>query len=258
MNIAVILKQVPDTEARIVAHPAHPARIDETDIKFVLNPYDEFAVEEALKITEKSGGEVIGICIGPERSEAAIRSAMAMGIHRAVWIKDSAVLDVDVVTQGKIYAAMIKSLGVNLVFCGREMIDTQDDAVAGIVAQVLGWGHALNASIMTLSDTHVTVTREVEGAMMEFQLPFPAVVSCQKDLNEPRYPTLIAIKRAKMKEIKIVTAAELGWTSIQSKARIHALLTPPQRQAGKIITGEPAEVVDQTIKYLSDQVKLGE
>lgn len=256
MDIAVILHQVPDTEAKIDPDGSQGGRIKEDNIKFILNPYDEYAIEEALRITEKSGGEVIGIAIGPEREEAAIRSAMAMGIHRALWIKDKSAIDADVVTKGRIFSAAIKSLNIQLCLCGREWIDTQDDALAAIIAETLGWSHVLNASKIILESTRAIVTREIEGTYTEFEAPLPAVISCQKDLNEPRYPTLIAIKRAKMKEIKQVSLPELAIQIDSSKIKLLSLKAPPARQTGKIVQGEPLDVGLQAVNFLSEQVKV--
>jgi electron transfer flavoprotein beta subunit len=256
MNIAVVLKQVPDTEARIIVDRADPTRIAEDDVKFILNPYDEYAVEEALRITESTGGEVIGVCIGPERSEAAIRTAMAMGIHRAVWIKDASALAADSMVHGKLYARAIKTLNVTMVFCGREHIDSQDDAIAGIIGYNLGWPHVSNASKITIGGSKITVLREVEGVLTEFEAILPAVISCQKDLNEPRYPTLIAIKRAKMKELKVISPADLGITIPVSAASVVRMYSPPPREAGRVIKGEPQDVVSEAIRYLAERVKV--
>lgn len=256
MNVAVILQQVPDTEAVVKPDPASPGAILEEGVKFILNPYDEFAVEEALKITEKDGGEVVGVCIGPDRSEAAIRMAMAMGMERAILISEPAAVEADLVTQGAILAAAVKTLSPRLVLCGREMIDTQNDATAALVAAQLGIPHVLAASKIEIAGDKAVVVRDIEGGSLEIETALPAAISCQKGLNEPRYPTLIAIKRAKNKEIKKMTLAELGITPAAPKSRVTGLRLPQARSAGVKINGTPEEVTVKCLIWLSETAKV--
>ncbi|OGR60954.1 MAG: hypothetical protein A2X36_09445 [Elusimicrobia bacterium GWA2_69_24] len=256
MDIAVILRQVPDTEAVLKADPARPGSILETDVKFILNPYDEYAVEEALRITEASGGAAVGFCIGPERSETALLSALAMGLERAVWITEAAAVEADVVTQGRILAAAIKSFNPSLILCGREMIDTAEDALAAVVAQSLDLPHVLNAAKITISGDKAVVHREVEGAALEIETRLPAAISCCKGLNEPRYPTLIAMKRAKHKELKKISLAELGIPAGPAKSRVTELRSPPPRPKGVRVEGEPAQVAARSREWLADVAKV--
>ena len=256
MNVAVILQQVPDTEAVVKPSPAGAGAIVEDGVKFILNPYDEFAVEEALKITEKDGGEVVGVCIGPDRAETAIRMAMAMGMERAILISEPAAVEADIVTQGGILAAALKTLSPRLVLCGREMIDNQNDAAAAVVASRLGIPHVLAASKIEVSGDKAVVVRDIEGGSLEIETSLPAAISCQKGLNEPRYPTLIAIKRAKNKEIKKMTLAELGLAAAAPKSRVTALRLPNARAAGVKITGTPEEVTGKCLAWLSGTAKV--
>ncbi len=256
MNIAVVLKQVPDTEAVLKADPSIDGSIVEDNIKFILNPYDEYAVEEAVTIAEATGGEVIGVCIGPERSETAIRTALAMGVKRAVLVSDSDAVDTDIVTQGKIIATVIKDLDVSLVLCGRAMIDTQEDAMAAIVGQALEMPHVLEANKIDINGDKVAVVREIDGGAIEVDVSIPAVISCQKGLNDPRYPTLMAIKRCKKKELKKLTLADLAIQRQPPKSKIVALQTPPPRAEGKKVEGETVDVVAQTIKWLAEDAKV--
>lgn len=256
MDVAVILRQVPDTEAVVKPHPADKGAIVEDGVKFILNPYDEYAVEEALRITEKDGGEVLGVCIGPERSETAIRMALAMGMARVVLISEPAAVEADIVTQGAILAAAIKGLSPRLILCGREMIDTQNDSAAAVVACRLGIPHVLAASKITITGDRATVVRDIEGGSLEIETPLPAAISCQKGLNEPRYPTLIAIKRAKTKEIKKMTLSELGLAAVPPKSRVTALRPPPARSAGVKVAGLPEEVAGKCMAWLSETAKV--
>jgi len=256
VDIAVVIKQTPDTEARIVPDIANARQIINDGINFILNPYDEFALEEALKITESSGGEVICIAIGPESSEPAMRTALAMGATRGILVTNSEAVDADIVTQGKILAAAIRTVNPAMILCGREWIDMQEDALAAILGEYLDMPHIMNAARITLNGSQITVNREVEGATFEITSPLPAVVSCQKGLNEPRYPTLIAIRKSKSKELKMMSSAELGFASIAPASRIVSLEAPPPRAQGKMISGDTDHLVAQSLKWLSDEAKL--
>jgi len=256
MNIAVILKQTPDTEAKIVIDSGDSSRIVEDDIKMILNPYDEYAVEEALTIKSDVGGEVVGVCIGKEKAETAIRSALAMGVDRAILISDPDAVNADVITQSKILAAAIKTLDASLILCGKEWIDSQDDAVGAAVAQFLDAPHILEADKITVDGDSITVVREMDGGSLEIGSSLPAVVSCSKNLNEPRYPTLIAIKRSKKKEIKAMTLTDFGLELDGPKSKILQFQKPPARAAGKVVTGEPEDVASQAVAWLSDEAKV--
>jgi electron transfer flavoprotein beta subunit len=256
MNIVTILKQVPDTEAQVQPDPNQPDKISSHDIKYILNPYDEFAVEEALAISETSDAEVIGVCIGSQDSETAIRTALAMGVDRAILISDPQAVNADIVTMGQILAEAIKPLDASLIFCGREWIDTQDDALAAIVAEYLGIPHVSNVGALSVDPDGITATREMDGGSLEITSSIPAVISCSKDLNEPRYPTLIKIKRAKNKEIKPVTLAELNLQIDSPRSRVKHLLPPPERAAGKKVSGNPETVAAEAAAWLSEEAKI--
>ena len=256
MKIAVILKQVPDTEARIIKDPGNPVGIIEDDIKFVLNPFDEYAVEEALAIKEAGDAETIGVCIGREQAEKAIRSALAMGIDRAIHITDPDAVAADVITQSRILAEAIRSLDVDIILCGKEWIDTADEAAGAAIAHYLDYPHVLNVEKFELESGKAKITREVDGGSLEIETSLPVVISCSKNLNEPRYPTLIAIKRSKRKEIKTMSLSELGVDVGTPAARVVAFHEPPARAAGKVVTGEPADVVSEAIQWLSEEAKV--
>ena len=256
MDIAVVIRQVPDTEAVLAPDPARPGAIVEAGVKFVLNPYDEYAVEEAVRIVEKAGGRAVGFCIGPERAEGALRSALAMGLESAVLICEPAAVAADIVGQGRILAAAIKPLKPALVLCGREFIDTAEDALAAVLAQFLDLPHVLNASKLELSADKAVVQRESEGSTLEIEAALPAVVSAAKGLNEPRYPTLMAIKRSKAKEVKRMTLAELGLAPAAPRSRVTALTAPPPRAKGVRVEGDAAAAAAQGLEWLSKTAKV--
>ncbi|MBN1355960.1 electron transfer flavoprotein subunit beta/FixA family protein [bacterium] len=256
MTIVVILKQVPDTEAVVRPDPSRPQGILTEDVKFILNPYDEFAVEEALSIAESTGGEVVGICIGPAEAESAVLTALAMGVDRAMMITDPGAVETDIVTKGRILAEAIKPLNPSLVLCGREWIDTQEDALAAVIAEYLDLPHVGNVGKLSVESSKLTAVREMDGGSLEIESTLPAIVSCSKDLNEPRYPTLIKIKRAKTKEIKSVTLSDLNLAFEPPRSRVKILSSPPARQAGRVVKGEPDATARDAVAWLSDEAKI--
>ncbi len=256
MNIAVIFRQVPDTEARITPNPQNKKSILEDDITFILNPYDEYAVEEAIRITEEKGGEAIGICIGPERAETTIRTTLAMGLHRAIHITEPDVIAADIISQAKLLAQIIRPLDVSMILCGREFIDTQEDAMAPALAEYLDFPHVLNASHISIIDHQIAIQREMEGNTITIQTHLPVVISCQKGLNEPRYPTVMAIRKSKSKEIKILSSSDIGFSLPAPRQKIIQYILPPSREASQVVAGEPNELVDRCIRWLSEKAKI--
>ena len=201
MNIVACVKQVPDTEAQIKVKP-DGSGIEEGGIKWVMNPYDEFAVEEALKLKEKSGGEVTVVSVGPARAMETIRTALAMGADKGIHISDPTLDGADGYTTAAALAAAIKGIPHDIIFCGQRAIDDDSAQVGAILAELLGIPQVTVVTKFELTDGAVKVIRPIEGAQLLIGCPLPALVTAQKGLNEPRYPTLIAIKRAKNKEIK--------------------------------------------------------
>ena len=214
MKILVMIKQVPDTATQMKIAGDGRA-IDTAGITWIVSPYDEFAVEEALKIKEKRGeGEVVVVSLGSDRAKEALRSCLAMGADRAVHLSDPAWSGADTLATSRALAAVIKQEAPGLALFGRQAIDDDMGAVAAQVAELLGWPCAswIMEEAVDDSGKAVRVARQTEGGLEVFDLPLPAVVSAQKGLNEPRYPTLKGIMGAKKKEIRDVKAADLGIT----------------------------------------------
>ncbi len=257
MKILVAIKQVPDTATQVKIAAGGKA-IDTTGITWIVSPYDEFAVEEALRIKEKRGqGEVVAVCLGPDRAKEALRSCLAMGCDRAIHLNDSAWATADTLTTARALAAVIKQEQPRLVLCGRQAIDDDMGAVAAQLAEVLGWPCA--AWIMEESvDTdakNVRAARQVEGGLEVFDLPLPAVVSAQKGLNEPRYPTLKGIMGAKKKEIKDVKASDLGLPAEPPQLSVVALEALPARPPGRVIQGDVGVAVKELVRALREEAK---
>lgn len=261
MNIIVCMKQVPDTAARIKVG-AGGKEIDTADLTYVVNPYDEYAVEEALKIREKAGGEVVVICAGPDRVTEAIRTCLAMGADRGIHLKDNTFEGADPYVTAKLLARVIKDMEYDLILCGKEAVDDNASFVGPALAEFLGISQGTVITKLELSEDQkkITVEREIEGGREVLEIPLPALVTAQKGLNEPRYASLPGIMKAKKKEIKIVDAASLGVGPEDvgesgAREKTLSLSLPPERQAGKVIPGEPADAVRELVRLLKEEAK---
>jgi electron transfer flavoprotein beta subunit len=257
MKILVMVKQVPDTATQIKIG-SDPKSIDTAGITWIVSPYDEFALEEALRIKEKrSQGEVVVVSLGPDRVKEALRSCLAMGADRAIHLLDPAWAAADTLSCAQALAAAIKQEAPELVLCGRQAIDDDMGAVGAQVAELLGWPCAswIMEEAVDPSGKAVRVGRQVEGGLEVFDLPLPALVSAQKGLNEPRYPTLKGIMGAKKKEIKDVKAADLGLAPAAASLSILKLEALPPRPPGRILPGEPAEAVQALVRALREDAK---
>ena len=257
MKILVAIKQVPDTATQVKIGAGGKA-IDTAGITWIVSPYDEFAVEEALRIKEKRGqGEVVAVCLGPDRAKEALRSCLAMGCDRAIHLNDPAWTSADTLMTARALAAVIKQEQPQLVLCGRQAIDDDMGAVAAQLSEVLGWPCA--AWIMEESvdgeAKNIRVARQVEGGLEAFDLPLPAVVSAQKGLNEPRYPTLKGIMGAKKKEIKDLKAGDLGLGAEAPQLSIVALEALPPRPPGRVIPGDVPTAVKELVRALREEAK---
>ena len=249
MKIAVCVKRVPDTEARIKIG-ADGASIDESGVKFVLNPYDEFAVEEALRLKDKAGaGEVAVVCVGGDASAETIRTALAMGADRGVLLKTAA-LPIDPVPIAKALADELRSGAFDLVLFGKLAVDDSSHATGILVAEMLGIPSVGAVSKLEIADGKGTAEREIEGGVEVVQFALPAAVTAEKGLNEPRYPALKGIMAAKKKplEVKPVTLGEGGLEILE-------LAYPPERKAGRIV-GEGPDAVPALIEALQTEAKV--
>jgi electron transfer flavoprotein beta subunit len=249
VRIAVCVKRVPDTEARIKIG-ADGKSIDEAGVKFVLNPYDEYAVEEALRLKEKAGaGEVAVIALGGDAAQETIRTALAMGADRGVLLKaDRTPLDPLVVARA--LAEELKPGGFDLILCGKQAVDDTSHAVGVLVAELLGIPSVAAVAKLEIADGKGTAEREIEGGVEVVSFALPAVVTAEKGLNEPRYPALKGIMAAKKKplEVKPAVLTPAGLDVIE-------LAYPPERQAGRIV-GEGADAVPALIDALRTEAKV--
>jgi len=263
VNIIVCLKQVPDTEAQIkVASDGKSIVTD--DIKWVMNPYDEYGVEEALKLKEKFGGEVTVAGLGPKRVTESIRTALAMGADKGILINDDALDGSDSLATAKALAAAIKGLEYDLIFVGQRSVDEDQGLVGAALAEFLGIPQLSLVVKAEVSDDgkSVKVNRPVEGQVLVIESNLPALITAQKGLNEPRYASLPGIMKAKKKPLEEKTLQDLGLDPAEfgeggRKLKIIEMTPPPQREAGRIVDGEtPQEKAAGLAKLLHEEAKI--
>lgn len=254
MKIGVLLKQVPDTETKIRIR-ADGKGIEEGEIKWVVNPYDEYAVEEALKLKEKTGGEVVIVSAGPARAAEAIRQALAMGADRGIRI-DTTGVEMDPYTTALVLSQAAKSESFEIIFAGKQAVDDDAAQVLIGVAEKLGWPHVTPVEKFTLTDTTATLQRPVAGGTKEMiETALPVIVGCEKGLNEPRYASLPGIMKAKSKPVAELKAADLLGGE-KPRLNITKYSLPPERQAGKIIPGEPDQAAAELVRLLREEAKI--
>jgi electron transfer flavoprotein beta subunit len=249
MKIAVCIKRVPDSETRVKIGP-DGKRIDEAGVKFVLNPYDEFAVEEALQRKEKaSAGEVAVICLGPTAAQETIRTALAMGADRGVLLQSDAI-PADGFVTAQALAAELKAGSWDLILFGKMAIDDYNQQVGPMVAELLGLPCVTAVAHLEIDGAKGVAEREIEGGIEVVEFPLPAVLTADKGLNEPRYPALKGIMAAKKKPLE-VKPVQLGAGGIE----VTALTPPPERKEGKIV-GEGAGAVVELVRLLREEAKV--
>ena len=249
MKIACCIKRVPDSETRVKIG-ADGKRIDEAGVKFVLNPYDEFAVEEALQRKEKAGaGEVVVVCLGPAAAQETIRTALAMGADRGVLLQADAI-PADGFVTAQALAAELKGGGWDLILFGKVAIDDYNHQVGPMVAELLDLPCVTSVAHLDIDGTKGIAEREIEGGIEVVEFPLPAVLTADKGLNEPRYPALKGIMVAKKKplEVKPVQLAAGG-------IEVMALTPPPERKEGKVV-GEGAGAVVELVRLLREEAKV--
>ncbi len=257
MKILVFVKQVPDTATQVKVAPGGTA-IETAGITWILSPYDEFALEEALRIKEKRGqGEVVAVTLGPDRAREALRSALAMGADRAIHVNDPAFERADTLTTARALAAVVKQEAPAVALFGRQAIDDDMGAVPAQVAELLGWPslYWIMEEAVSADGTAIRAGRQVEGGLEVFDTPLPCVLAAQKGLNEPRYPTLKGIMGAKKKEVKDLKASDLGLAAEAPQLSVVKLEALPPRPPGRIIQGDLKDAVHELVRSLREDAK---
>jgi electron transfer flavoprotein beta subunit len=257
VNCIVCVASVPDT-ASVIKIGADGKGIDETGIKWIVSPYDEYALEAALQITEAQGGEVTVVTYGPASAEPALRDCLARGAHQAVHILGGEKTLGDSFTIARVLAGALKDREYDLILCGVKGVGTDCGQVGQMLAELLDIPHVANVTELDVGDAALTAGRDVEGGKEKVESPIPALVTCQKGLNEPRYAALKGIMAAKKKPVDKVEVASLG---VEEGAdpfyEVVSLALPPEKAAGTIIQGEDdaAAAAAELVKLLRDEAK---
>lgn len=249
MKIAVCVSHVPDTATRIKIG-ADRKSIDPAGVTYIINPYDEFAVEEALKTKEKIGGDslVYAISVGSDTNKETIRKALAMGVDEGILLKDDSSRDSFGVA--KALAEEIKSLGCDLVFCGKQSVDYDNSITGQILSEMLGYNSVPVVVDFKLEGNKITAEREIEGGKEVVETELPAVITTQKGLNEPRYASLKGIMAAKKKVI-----AEKPAVASDNFTEVLDMNLPPSKQPGRIL-GTDSSAVAELVKLLREEAKV--
>jgi electron transfer flavoprotein beta subunit len=258
VKIIVCVKQVPDTTTRVRVAPDGKNIVD-NDVTWIVAPYDEFAIEEALRIKEAKGGEVVLVSLGPDRAQSALRDGLAMGADSAVFLKDPLFDATDTLGTARALAAAIRGLApFDLVLTGQQGVGGDNSQVPGLLAEMLDLPQVTVALKIEVQDGKAVVEREVDGAHETWETSLPAVVSAQKGLNEPRYKNLKGIMAAKKKPLEIKDAAALGLdaAALAPRVKVVALSLPPERAPVKMIQGDPATQAQELLRLLHEEAKV--
>ncbi len=262
MNVVVLLKQVPDTEA-VIQIAEDKTSINTQDVKWVINPYDELAVEEALRIKESQGsGTVVILTVGPDRAVESIRTALAMGADEGVLVDDPAAEGANALGTAKVLAAALREIPHDLIIAGMRAVDDDDYQVPAAVAEFLDIPHVSMVIKVEIQDTKIVCEGTVEGGTVVVEAALPALFTTQRGINEPRYASLPGIMKAKKKPLMKKTLTDLGvepseLEAANAKSRVKNLSFPPERTPGKIVEGETPEAkAVELVRLLTEEAKV--
>lgn len=252
MKILVCLKQVPHKDARLETAGSW---IDESGIKFEINEYDTYALEEALRIKDAGEAEVVVATIGPDRTSQALRTALGMGADRAIQIWDDALANADSLAIAKTLAAAVKDEGFDLVLMGLMSDDTNYSLTGPMLAQLLDLPHTTGAMKVEMGDGTARVERELEGGALEVvDLPLPALITVQTGLNDVRYASLKGIMQAKKKPLDQKGLGDIGLdaAAVAPKVSVEKLYVPPKGEGAEILDGTPAEIGQKLVGKIKE------
>ncbi len=261
MNIVICVKQVPDTETKI---RVKDGQVDHSETKYVVNPYDEYAIEEGLRIKERLGeGKITLVTTGPERAKDALKSGLAVGADEAIHLVDDAFEGSDPYATALILSKALEKLDYDIVLCGKQGVDEDHAQVGIILAELLDLPHVSVVTKLEIADDQKSIVahREVEGGHEVVASPLPTVITAQKGLNEPRYASIKGIMAVKKKVIPEWGAEELGVEKDQvgveaAKITFEEVALPPERVAGKVFAEDPMQDAVKVAHLLRDEAKI--
>ena len=255
MKIIVSIKQVPvrDSQLRI---DSNGRWIQENDLSFEINEPDAYALEEALQLKEKHGGEVVALCAGPARATQTIREALAKGADRAIHIEDDGLASADTLGLAKLLAKAVEAEKPDLILTGLQSDDLGNGQTGVVLAELLGLPHGTIIMQVQVTGESIRVKRELEdGWFQHVDMPLPAVLTIQSGINKLRYATLMGIKKAKSKEIKRLTAAEMGVSS-EPVAVLGRVYLPLRSKQTQLLTGTAQEAAAKLVEKLRFEVRV--
>jgi electron transfer flavoprotein beta subunit len=265
LKIVVCAKQVPATDSKLQI-ASNGNEIERSNLSYVVNPYDEFAVEAALQFKERIGGEVTVVSLrahAQQKPEDALRTCLAMGADKAILLADPAFEGGDSLSTAIALAAALRRLTFDLVLCGKQAVD-DDGATVGIqMAELLGIPHVAVVNKLDLSPEgrSAVAHRQIEGGIEVTEVPLPALITCQKGLNEPRYPSLPGIMKAKQKPLETWNRETLGLTEDEvgakgARTQTLRLEPPPPRPNGRVLTGDARTAILELVRALHEEAKV--
>lgn len=255
MNIFVLLKRTFDTEENIVI--ANDT-IDDSNAEFIINPYDEYAVEEAVSLRDEHGGEVTVVTADDEEAEKQLRTALAMGADRAVLIETDDLDEIDSSSIAFLLASYLKAQDYDLIIGGNISVDNGSGQVGPSIAEHLGIPQVTTITKITVEDGKATLVRDVEGDEETIEASLPLLVTAQQGLNEPRYPSLPGIMKAKKKPIETLDLDDLSIDEddAEAKTEVTDISLPPPKSTGIILEGDAKDVVTQLISNLKEKENI--
>lgn len=256
MKIAVCVKSVPDTEAKIAIDGSGKS-IDMNGVRAITSPYDEFAIEEALKLKEAHGGETTAFSVGGKEVTDVLRDSLARGIDNAVHVDDPDFVDLDPLSTAKVLAAAIKDGGYDVILCGQQGVGGDNNQVPALLAELLDVPQVTVLMKLTVEGDKFKAEREIEGAHELVEGTLPAVFSAQKGLNEPRYPSIKGVMAARRKTIDVKNAEALGIKGqVQRKVSVKKLSLPPDREQGRKLEGDAEAQVKTLVDLLRTEAHV--
>ena len=256
MNIYVLVKRTFDTEEKIIVSGG---QIQEDGAEFIINPYDEYAIEEAITVRDAHGGEVTVVTIGNEEAEKQLRTALAMGADKAVLINtEDDVEEMDQFTSAYILAEYLKDKEADLILAGNVAIDGGSGQVGPRVADLLGINYVTTITSLSIEGETVTIVRDIEGDAEELETSLPLLVTAQQGLNEPRYPSLPGIMKAKKKPLEEVELDDLDIEEddVEAKTETIEIYLPPKKAAGRVLEGDIPAQVSELVSLLRNEAKV--
>ncbi|MFP4370120.1 MAG: electron transfer flavoprotein subunit beta/FixA family protein [Bacteroidota bacterium] len=247
MNILVCVSRVPDTATKIMIADDGKS-INTQGVKYIINPYDEFALEEAIRLKEKNGGTVTAVTVGPEKSQDVLRTALAMGVDKAIIVKADEGFDSYFAAEN--LNAVVSEVNPDIIFLGRQSVDYDSWQMASMLGEMAGMPSISVVSKLDIEGNKVTAERDIEGGKEIVETTLPCLISTQKGLNEPRYPKLPDIMKAKSKPIDVKDPAGSG-----SRTTVLSMEIPSKQRSGKIL-GDSESDINELVRLLHEESKV--